>query len=65
MSKSYVEINGERLLWRDVVRARQEQRRASLARKEQLALFTSLPDDTRPQAQRKAAGRYLEPTLFD
>ena len=58
----YVTINGVRVLWRDVLKARREQLKA--ARQPQPTLF-ELKEDCRPPASRTAAGRYLEPTLFD
>ncbi len=58
----FIEIDGKRHLWRDVLRLRREQKRA-LARTEQPALF-DLIEDRRPPADRTAAGRYLEPSLF-
>jgi hypothetical protein len=53
---------GKRHLWRDIVRLRQEQRRAA-AKAQQPALF-ELRDDCRPATDRSAAGRYREPSLF-
>jgi hypothetical protein len=58
----FIEIEGKRFLWRDLVKLRQEQRRAA-AEARQLALF-ALRDDCRPATERTAAGRYLEPLLF-
>ena len=58
----FVEIDGRRYLWRDVLQRRAEQRRAA-ARPEQPALF-ELREDRRPTAARTAAGRYQEPSLF-
>lgn len=58
----FIEIEGKRLLWRDVLRFRREQKQAS-ANAEQPALF-ELREDRRPPADRTAAGRYLEPLLF-
>jgi hypothetical protein len=58
----FIEIEGKRFLWRDLVKLRQEQRRAA-AEARQLALF-ELRDDCRPPTERTAAGRYLEPLLF-
>jgi hypothetical protein len=62
MTPSYINIGGKRLLWRDVLNLRREQRQAS-AKAQQPALF-ELVDDRRPTAERTAAGRYLEPSLF-
>jgi hypothetical protein len=58
----FIEIDGKRHLWRDLLRLRQEQR-AAARRAEQPALF-ELKDDRRQPADRTAAGRYLEPSLF-
>jgi plasmid replication initiation protein len=58
----FVEIEGKRFLWRDVLRMRREQR-AAHAEARQPALF-ELIEDWRPASERTASGRYLEPTLF-
>jgi hypothetical protein len=58
----FIEIDGKRYLWRDLVQRRQEQRLAA-RRAEQPPLF-ELRDDRRPEADRNAAGRYREPSLF-
>ena len=58
----YIEIDGKRHLWRDILQLRRERHKAH-ARAQQLALF-ELKDDTRPVAERSASGRYLEPSLF-
>jgi len=50
-------IDGKRHLWRDLLRLRREQVRA-YANGKQPALF-ELKDDSRPAAERTAAGRYL------
>ena len=57
-----IEIDGKRHLWRDILQMRREQRKA-LRQAQQPALF-ELRDDYRPAAERTAAGRYLEPSLF-
>ncbi len=62
MSAGFVEIDGKRYLWRDILMLRREQRRRE--RQPQPTLF-ELKDDARPVSQRSAAGRYAEPTLFD
>jgi hypothetical protein len=61
-SLRFIVIDGKRHLWRDVLRHRREQVRAA-ANARQPALF-ELKDDRRPPAERTAAGRYLEPSLF-
>ena len=58
----FIEINGQRLLWKDVVAAHREQAKR-LAQPEQPALF-ELREDHRPPDERNAAERYLEPRLF-
>jgi hypothetical protein len=64
MSNSrFIELDGRRYLWRDILELRREQRKARAAA-QQPALF-ELRHDRRPEAARTAAGRYLEPSLFD
>jgi hypothetical protein len=58
----FIDIEGKRFLWRDIVKLRQVQRRAA-AKVEQPPLF-ELRDDCRPAIERTAAGRYREPSLF-
>jgi hypothetical protein len=58
----FIDIDGKRYLWRDLVKLRQEQREVA-RRAEQPPLF-ELRDDSRPPTERTAAGRYLEPSLF-
>ena len=58
----FIEIDGRRYLWRDILQMRREQPRARV-RSEQPFLFP-LRDDYRPPAERTAAGRYREPSLF-
>lgn len=57
-----IEIEGKRYVWRDILALRKAQieevRRAC-----QPALF-ELHDDRRPAAERTAAGRHKEPSLF-
>jgi hypothetical protein len=56
----FIDINGRRYLWRDLVALRQAQ---AQPRAEQPALF-ELRDDCRPSGERNAADRYREPSLF-
>jgi hypothetical protein len=64
MSKlRFIELDGRRYLWRDILELRREQRRAHAAA-QQLALF-DLKHDCRPSTARTPVGRYLEPSLFD
>jgi len=58
----FIDIDGKRYLWREVLQLRREQR-AAYARAEQPPLF-ELRVDRRPEQQRTAAGRYREPSLF-
>jgi hypothetical protein len=58
----FIDIDGKRYLWRDLVRLRLEQR-AAARRGEQPPLF-ELREDCRPATDRTAAARYLEPSLF-
>ena len=59
----FVEIDGQRYLWRDILQMRRQQRQ-EYAKAQQPPLF-KLRDDRRPEQQRTATGRYLEPSLFD
>jgi hypothetical protein len=60
----YVEINGQKLIWKDVVAAYREQAKAA-ARPEQPMLFSDLKTDYRGPGERSASERYLSPSLFD
>lgn len=59
--RRYIEIDGKRHLWRDVLRLRREQKNTE--RRNQLVLF-EMKDDKRPVSQASADGRYREPMLF-
>lgn len=57
-------IDGHGYSWQQLCELRQQQLEAwRVAQPRQLALF-DLKDDCRPAAERTAAGRYQEPTLF-
>ena len=56
-----IEINGQRVLWRDLLKMRRDQRKVVCTA--QPALF-ELHDDARPAPERTADGRYREPSLF-
>jgi hypothetical protein len=56
-----VEVNGQRIAWRDLLKLRSEQNKAQ--RQAQLTLF-ELKEDARPASQTTSEGRYKEPTLF-
>jgi hypothetical protein len=58
----FIMIDGKRHLWRDILKLRKEQAQAA-ANAKQPALFP-LIEDSRPPAERTAAVRYLEPSLF-
>ena len=60
----FIDIDGKRFLWRDIVKLRREQCRAAAeAQPVQPQLF-ALHEDFRPANERNAANRYLEPSLF-
>lgn len=60
----FIQIDGKRFLWREIVRLREEQCHAAAeAAPVQPPLF-ELHEDFRPAAERTAAARYLELTLF-
>jgi hypothetical protein len=59
----FIVIDGKRHLWRDILKLRKDQVQAA-ANAKQPALFP-LIEDSRPHAERTAARRYLEPSLFD
>jgi hypothetical protein len=56
----FIEIDGRRYLWRDLVALRRAQ---AMPRAAQPALF-ELIEDCRPPSERTAAGRYQAPSLF-
>jgi hypothetical protein len=57
-------IDGHGYSWQQICELRRQQLEAWRAEQaRQLALF-ELKDDRRPLAERTAAGRYAEPTLF-
>lgn len=58
----FIEIDGRRYLWRDLLQLRRAQRQA-YAKVQQSVLF-ELKEDRRPVSGRTATGRYLEPSLF-
>jgi hypothetical protein len=58
-------IEGRAYRWRDLLEMRRQQIAAwKAAKPDQPALF-ALVEDSRPKAERTAAGRYNEPTLFN
>jgi len=61
----FIVIDGKAYRWKDILDLRRAQLAAAgAAQASQLALFAALHDDRRPSAERRAAGRYLEPSLF-
>jgi len=56
----FVEIDGRRYLWHDLVALRRTQAKPA---EQQPTLFI-LREDHRPVGERNAAERYLEPSLF-
>ena len=59
--RRFVEIDGKRYLWRDLLKLRREQK--EFEPEKQLTLF-ELKTDSRPASQLSADGRYSEPMLF-
>lgn len=58
----FIEIDGKRYAWRDLVARYREQ--AKRERAPEPTLF-EMKEDVRPASQKTAAGRYAEPSLFD
>ena len=58
----FIEIDGKHYLWTEILQLRREQMLA-FAKAKQPALF-EVNFDRRATADRTAAGRYLEPTMF-
>jgi hypothetical protein len=63
MASKFIDIDGKRHLWRDIVQARRKQLEAE-PKHEQPLLF-EMRVDVRPELDRCAANRYLHPSLFD
>jgi hypothetical protein len=64
MSTDALILRGDAYSWREPCELRRRQLEARKAKQPcQLALF-ELKDDCRPEAERSAAGRYREPSLF-
>lgn len=59
----FIELDGRRYLWRDILRLRREQRKA--ARQAQQPALFELKEDARPKAERTASDRFAEPSLLD
>jgi len=58
----FIEIDGKRYAWKDILQKRREQ--INQARQPQPALF-ELREDHRPKSQTTAAGRFSQPLLFE
>lgn len=63
---SFIAIDGKHYRWKEILELRRAQLAAyAAAQVTQLALFDNLREDYRPVDERTAAGRYLQPTLFE
>jgi hypothetical protein len=60
----FIEIDGKRHLWRDIVKLRQEQLRSAAEAEPTQQILFELHEDFRPATERSAATRYIEPSLF-
>jgi hypothetical protein len=60
----YIEIDGRRYLWRDLVALRRAQAIPTETPAEQQPTLFTLREDHRPAGERNAAERYREPSLF-
>ena len=60
----FIDIDGKRHLWRDILKLRQEQLRAAAETAPVQPPLFDLHEDFRPITERTAATRYLEPSLF-
>ena len=62
MKPRFIDIDGRRYLWADIL----ELRRTQLAawRKAQQPVLFEMHDDRRPEAESTGTRRYLEPSLF-
>ena len=57
----FIDIDGKRFIWRELLQRRREQ--VAAAKVEQPVLF-EMKEDGRPMPERTATGRYAEPGLF-
>ena len=60
--RRFIEMDGKRYAWRDILKLRREQREK--ARDAQMTLF-EMKDDRRPTSQKTAEGRFTQPLLFE
>ena len=60
--RKFIEIDGKRYAWRDILKLRKERR--DEARNGQMTLF-EMKDDSRPSSQKTAEGRFTQPLLFE
>jgi hypothetical protein len=64
IAPKFIDIDGKRYLWRDIVKLRQKQLRAAAEAAPVEPPLFQLHEDFRPITERNAAARYLEPSLF-
>lgn len=62
MNPRHIVIEDKAYVWRELVKMRREQLRAH-ARQKQPTLF-EMREDYRPEAERSASDRYLQPSLL-
>jgi hypothetical protein len=62
LAPKFIDIDGKRFVWRELMQRRREQV-AAAAKVEQPVLF-EMKKDYRLPSERTAAGRYAEPSLF-
>lgn len=62
MNPRYIVIDGKAYVWRELVKMRRAQLQSCVQEK-QLVLFET-KEDYRPEAERCASGRYLQPSLL-
>lgn len=63
MPPRYIEIDGRKYLWREIINLRRDQVKAA-AKPEQPLLFENLHVDHKPLGERTAAERFEQPNLF-
>jgi hypothetical protein len=63
MRLKFIEVDGKRYAWADILKLRREQQKA--ARQPAQETLFDLKEDRRPESQRSASGRYAEPLLFE
>jgi hypothetical protein len=63
MRRKFIELDGKRYTWADLLKLRREQQKA--ARQPSQETLFEVREDSRPASQKSASGRFAEPTLFD